>query len=79
MKRTIREVSFAEHVQKVRDILARLDAARSVGDMDVPGFRLHSLKGQHDGFHAVTVRTNWRIIFRFDAQDAFDVDYLDYH
>jgi proteic killer suppression protein len=70
---------MAEHVEKLRDILARLDASRTVTDMDVPGFRLHPLKGEFKGFSAVTVRANWRVIFRFVAPDAFDVDYVDYH
>lgn len=70
---------MAEHVIKLRDILARLDAAQTVDDMDLPGFRLHPLKGELKGFHAVTVRANWRVIFRFAAGDAFDVDYVDYH
>ena len=70
---------IAEHVVKLRDILARLDAARSVADMDMPGFRLHPLKGEFKGFWAVTVRANWRVIFRFAGTDAFDVDYVDYH
>ena len=70
---------MAEHVVKLRDILARLDAARAVADMDLPGFRLHPLKGQWKGFWAVTVRANWRVIFRFADHDAFDVDYVDYH
>jgi proteic killer suppression protein len=69
----------SEHVMKLRDILARLDAARVVGDMDMPGFRLHPLKGGSRGLWAVTVRANWRVIFRFADPDAFDVDYLDYH
>ena len=68
-----------EHAVKLRDILARLDAARAAADMDMPGFRLHSLKGKFKGFWAVTVRANWRVIFRFANFDAFDVDYLDYH
>src|ERR1019366_2684351 len=70
---------IAEHVVKLRDILARLDAARSVADMDMPGFRLHPLKGEFKGFWAATVRANWRVIFRLAGTDAFDVDYLDYH
>jgi proteic killer suppression protein len=70
---------FGEHVGKLHDILARLDAARVVADMDMPGFRLHQLKGECSGFWAVTVRANWRVIFRFDAPDAFDADYVDYH
>ena len=70
---------FAEHVEKLRDILARLDAASSATDMDLPGFRLHPLKGELKGFWAVTVRANWRVIFRFVEGDTVDVDYIDYH
>jgi len=70
---------IAEHVIKLRDILARLDAARAVSDMEVPGFRLHPLKGELKGFWSVTVRANWRVMFRLDNHDVFDVDYLDYH
>jgi proteic killer suppression protein len=70
---------IAEHLVRLRDILARLDAARAVTDMDMPGFRLHPLKGEMKGFWSVTVRANWRVIFRFADDDAFDVDYLDYH
>ena len=68
-----------EHVGKLRDVLARLDAARTVEDMNVPGFGLHPLKGDLKGFWAVTVRANWRVIFRFSDHDAFDVDYVYYH
>jgi toxin HigB-1 len=71
----------AKHAGKLRDILARLDSARLVTDMDLPGFRLHPLKGALKGFWAVTVRANWRVIFRFADSNggATDVDYLDYH
>jgi proteic killer suppression protein len=68
-----------DHAGKLRNILARLDAARTVADMDLPGFRLHLLKGERKGFHAVTVRANWRVIFRLEDGGAEDVDYLDYH
>ena len=68
-----------EHVIKLRDILARLDAARAVTDMSLPGFDLHPLRGDLKGFWAVTVRANWRVIFRFVDGDAFAVDYVDYH
>jgi proteic killer suppression protein len=68
-----------DHASKLRNILARLAAARTVGDMDLPGFRLHSLKGELTGFHAVTVAANWRLIFRFHDGHAEDVDYVDYH
>jgi proteic killer suppression protein len=70
---------IAEHVVKLRDILARLDAAHAVADMDMPGFQLHPLKGELKGSWSVSVRANWRVIFRFADHDAFDVDYLDYH
>jgi proteic killer suppression protein len=68
-----------EHVLALRDILTRLDAARTVSDMNVPGFGLHPLKGDLKGLWAITVRANWRVIFRFADHDAFDVDYVDYH
>lgn len=68
-----------EHVEKLRDILATLHAAPSLAHMDLPGFRLHPLKGEMKGFHAVTVRANWRVIFRFEEGGADDVDYVDYH
>ena len=70
---------IAEHTRKLRNILVRLEAARTVTDMDIPGFRLHSLKGELAGFWAVTVRANWRVIFRFADSDAFEIDYVDYH
>ena len=70
---------IGEQAVKLRDILARLDAARAVPDMDLPGFKLHPLKGQAKGLWAVTVRANWRVTFRFVDHEAFDVDYVDYH
>jgi proteic killer suppression protein len=68
-----------EHSEKLSDILARLDAAGTVADMNLPGFGLHELKGKWKGLWAVTVRANWRVVFRFVDGDAFDIDYLDYH
>jgi proteic killer suppression protein len=70
---------IGEHAEKLRDILARLDAAGDVSDLDLPGFRLHPLKGEFKGFWAVTVRANWRVVFRFADSEALDVDYVDYH
>jgi proteic killer suppression protein len=70
---------FAEHVEKLRRILARLEAAEVVTDMDLPGYRLHALKGELHGCYAVTVSANWRVVFRFEHGDALDVDYVDYH
>ena len=68
-----------EHAEKLRDILPRLDAAGDISDLDLPGFRLHPLKGEFRGFWAVTVRANWRVIFRMANRDVLDVDYVDYH
>ena len=69
----------AEYVRKLRDILARLDAAATVADMDLPGFRLHPLKGDLKGLWAIIVRANWRMVFRIEAGNARDVDLIDYH
>jgi proteic killer suppression protein len=64
---------------KIQRILSGLDAAESPRTLDIPGYRLHSLKGALAGFWSVTVSGNWRIVFRFEDGDAFDVDLLDYH
>ncbi len=68
-----------EHRERVRDILVRLNASASPDDMDLPGFRLHRLRGEYAGYWAVTVSANWRVVFRFEDGHAADVDYLDYH
>lgn len=69
-----------QQVKRLKLILVRLDAAREPADMDLPGLRLHPLQGDKDGFHAVNVSGNWRVIFRFDATgEATDVDLTDYH
>jgi proteic killer suppression protein len=66
-------------VEKIRLILLTLDSADEIEVMNLPTFRLHPLKGDLKGFWAVTVRANWRIIFRFENGDAPDVDLIDYH
>jgi toxin HigB-1 len=68
-----------DHVAKVENILAVLNRSRRPSDMDLPGFALHPLKGGLKDFWSVTVRANWRIIFRFEDGDVYDVDLLDYH
>ena len=68
-----------EHSKKIARILDRLDASISPNDMDLPGYRLHQLKGQEAGIWSVTVAANWRITFKFEGQNASLVDYLDYH
>ncbi len=69
----------ADMLDKIENILAVLDAANAPEKMDLPGFRLHPLKGELRGFWAVTVRANWRIIWCFKGRDAVDVDLIDYH
>ena len=68
-----------DHAEKIARILDRLDASISPIDMNLPGYRLHALKGQEAGAWSVIVDANWRITFKFDGQDALMVDYLDYH
>jgi proteic killer suppression protein len=67
------------HAKRLRLILALLNDAREVEDLNAPGLRLHPLKGVREGFWSVTVQANWRVIFRFEDGDAYVVDYLDYH
>ena len=76
--RTARRVAPA-HVGKLRDILAALDLCRGPEGMNLPGFRLHELKGSRRGQWAVSVSGNWRVTFRFEDGSATDVDYVDYH
>jgi len=64
---------------RIRDVLAHLDRAQAPTDLDLPGYRLHSLKGDLKGYWSVTISGNWRIVFRFAAGGAFDVDLVDYH
>jgi proteic killer suppression protein len=66
-------------VERIRTILAMLDAAERIEEMNRPSFRLHPLTGELKGFWALTIRANWRIIFRYEEGDALDVDLLDYH
>ena len=69
----------ADMADRLRRILAALDAATTIEAVDQPTFRLHPLKGELKGFWAVTVRSNWRVIFRFEDGGVFDVDFIDYH
>ncbi|MVM29018.1 peptidase [Spirosoma sp. HMF4905] len=67
------------HIQKIKIILTRLDAATSPQTMDQPGYKFHPLSGNLAGFYSVKVSGNYRIIFRFEGENAHDVDYVDYH
>ena len=68
-----------DSADKIARILARLEEASEARHMDLPGFRLHPLKGDLAGFWSVTVSGNWRVIFRFADGHASDVDLVDYH
>jgi proteic killer suppression protein len=59
--------------------LTVLDDAATPQEVNLPAYRLHPLKGDLKGFWSVTVRANWRIVFRFEGTDAFDVELIDYH
>lgn len=58
--------------------LAALDTAQGISDMDIPGFRLHPLKGKQKGLWAIDVSGNWRVIFGFQEGNVYDVNYEDY-
>ena len=66
-------------VDMVQEMLTALDDAVTPQELSLPGYRLHPLKGDLKGFWSVTVRANWRIVFRFEEEDAFDVELIDYH
>jgi toxin HigB-1 len=66
-------------VDKIRTILSQLDEAQTIEDMRMISFHLHALKGDMKGLWSVTVRANWRIVFRFADGDADDVELIDYH
>lgn len=68
-----------DHIAKLKRILTALDRSRGPDGMDIPGFRLHHLKGAMKGHYAVSVSGNWRVTFRFEEGHAVDVDYIDYH
>jgi proteic killer suppression protein len=66
--------------EKIADVLLAIDEATRPGDVGLfPGWRLHPLKGDLKGFWSVSVSGNWRVVFRFEKGDAFDVDLIDYH
>jgi proteic killer suppression protein len=68
-----------KHAKRLRLQLGRLDAAAGPADMDLPGWRVHPLRGKLAGHWAVWVDENWRLTFAFEGPDAVLVDYQDYH
>jgi toxin HigB-1 len=69
----------ADQVRRIADVLGHLDRAQHPSDLDLPGYRLHLLKGGLKGMWSITISGNWRIVFRFVDGNAFDVDLIDYH
>ncbi len=69
----------AAHAKNLELVLDRLDASFKIEDMNYPGSKFHSLKGNLKGFYSVHISGNWVVIFRFVGGNAYDVDYLDYH
>jgi proteic killer suppression protein len=69
----------ANHAKKLRMQLAALDTAQSVGDMDIPGYRLHQLTGDKKGTWSITINANWRLTFEFEEGNVYILNYEDYH
>lgn len=69
----------ASHAKRLRLQLVALDTAKAIEDMDIPGFRLHPLKGSMKGRWSINVNGNWRITFEFREGNAYVLDYEDYH
>ncbi|NOY61045.1 MAG: peptidase [Calditrichaeota bacterium] len=68
-----------DHVSKLLRILDRLDASVNPQDMNLPGYKLHELKGNQKGVWSVWISGNWRVTFKFESNDAIEIDYTDYH
>ena len=67
------------HAHRLQVILSVLNQATNARDINLPGLRLHPLRGDRQGFWAVSVSGNWRVVFRLEEGDALDVDLVDYH
>ncbi len=74
-----REWRRRERLDRITLALADLDAASKPNDIDLPGYRLHPLRGDLKGLWSISISGNWRITFRFEAGDVYDVDLVDYH
>jgi proteic killer suppression protein len=69
----------AKHERRLKMQLAAIDTATVLDDIDLPGFKLHALKGKRDGIWSITVNGNWRVTFEFKDGNAFILNYEDYH
>lgn len=69
----------ANHARKLRMQLAALDTAKTIDDMDIPGYRLHPLSRSRKGSWSITVNANWRLTFEFTEGNVYILNYEDYH
>ena len=69
----------ADQLDRIVLVLADLDVASKPSDLDLPGYRLHPLRGDRRGLWSISISGNWRITFRFEVDDVWDVDLVDYH
>jgi toxin HigB-1 len=69
----------AQHLKRLRAVLATLETAAVPSDMALPGTRLHPLHGEGAGQWSVSISGNWRVVFEFDGRDVTNVDLVDYH
>jgi len=67
------------HRKRLKLLLTLLQSAKKIEDLNFPGSNLHKLSGNYKGFWSITISGNWRIIFKFEEGNIYDVDYLDYH
>lgn len=69
----------AKHEKKLRMQLAAIDTAKMIEDLNIPGYKLHKLKGNREEIWAITVNGNWRVTFEFNDGNAYILNYEDYH
>ncbi len=69
----------SQFADKIKRRLDAIYAAKEITDLNLPGFKLHELEGKRKGTWSVWITGNWRVTFRFEAGDASEVDYEDYH
>lgn len=69
----------ADHAKRLAPLLDMLDAATSPNDLRLPSLRLHRLRGDLMGSWSIRVSGNWRLVFRVEKGDVYDVQYVDYH
>lgn len=67
------------HLKRLEIILAQMEQAKTLEQMNIPSFNFHKLKGRLKDYYSVTVQANWRVIFKFDGKNFCNIDYLDYH